>query len=121
VIVVLFRARISLSPATRTQVVQSLRRILGQTRALPGCINCQLCVDFEDENHIIWSEEWPDVQTLRSRLRADSFAVILSALESACEEPEVRFDTVSNSRGMAFIAECRGCEETEPRSTSPST
>lgn len=103
-----FRARISLNPAQRPQVVCSLRRILAQTRVLPGCVCCQLCTDVEDANKLVLIEEWADVQSLRTHLRADSFRVVLSALDYAIDPPEVRIDTVAESRGMDFITLCRG-------------
>lgn len=110
---IVFRARISLSPGYRAQVVCSLRRILSQTRVLPGCVSCQLYADVEDDNRLLLIEEWADVQSLRAHLRSDDFRVVLSALEYAANSPEVRFDTVADSKSMDFIALCRGREKAE--------
>lgn len=110
---VVFRAQISLNPACRSQVIRSLRRILSQTRVLPGCVSCQLYADIEDDNRLVLIEEWADVQSLRAHVRADSFRVVLSALEYAVEPPEVRFDTLANTTGMEFITTCRECGKPE--------
>ena len=52
----------------------------------------------------MWTEEWTDVQSLRAHLRADNFRIVLAALESASNQPDVRFDIIGESRGMEFIA-----------------
>jgi quinol monooxygenase YgiN len=104
---VVFQARICLSPAHRLRVVQSLSRILGPTRASPGCVSSQLCADVEDENALAIIEEWSDLHSLRMHLDSDFFRVVLSALDFSSSRPEVRFDTIADSKGIAFITACR--------------
>jgi quinol monooxygenase YgiN len=80
-------------------------------------VSCQLYTDVEDDSRVVLLlEEWADVQSLRAHVRADSFRVVLSALEYACDRPEVQFDTVADSKGMEFITACRGCGKAEDQS-----
>lgn len=104
---VLFRLRIRLDPGQRVKVRGSLARILGPTRALPGCINCLLGEDIEDENQLIFVEEWSDQAHLNARLRADTLRVILAAMDCAVDPPDIRFETITETRGMDLIAACR--------------
>ena len=64
-------------------------------------------MDIDDDNLLVLIEEWADMQSLRTHVGADIFKVVLAALDCASEEPEVRFDTVSDTRGMSFIDACR--------------
>ena len=105
---ILFRARLRLDAARRAGVVRSLVRVLGPTQAMPGCVSSRLYVDVEDEEVLVFVEEWTDEQHLAARLRADSMRVVLSALDCAFEAPEVRFETIAGTRGIEWIAECRG-------------
>jgi quinol monooxygenase YgiN len=104
---ILLQVRIPIALACRSEVLGSLRQIMGETRAWPGCLNCHLCMDVEEGTLLVLMEEWADMQSLRDHVRSDSFRVVLSALDYASKPPEVRFDTIASSRGMEFILACR--------------
>ena len=77
---------------------------------MPGCVSCHLYTDIEDDDMLVFVEQWADEQTLTDRLRSEGTRVLLSALDLACEVPEVRFDDIGGTRGMEFIAACRGID-----------
>lgn len=104
---IIFRVRLPLRAGCRPLVVRALRRTLGETRALAGCVSCQLCADVEDANRLVLLEVWSDIHSLRARLRQDDMRVVLSTLDYASAQPEVRFDTIARTQGMEFIAACR--------------
>ena len=110
---IVFRARIVLNPSGRAQVLRSLRRILGETRVLEGCLSCQLYSDAEDENQLLLVEQWTNLNRLRTHLRSDSFLVVLSALDYAIEPPEVSFDTITKTDGMDLVKVCREGHDAE--------
>ena len=88
-------------------VIDSLRRLLVQTRVLPGCIRCHILSDVDNTNELLVIEDWSDMQALRSHVRSQQFRVILSALECTTEAPEVDFEVASTNLGMDFIRACR--------------
>lgn len=104
---ILFQARIRLAATDRMRVLRSLSRILGPTRAMPGCVDCRLFWDSEDQNALLYTEEWTDETSLVSHLRDDGAKVLLSTLDYACEPPSLRIDTLTGTRGVEFIGECR--------------
>ena len=110
---ILFRARLRVDPSQRRMVIGSLRRMLDQTRALPGCTQCHILTDVDNGNDLWIVEDWSDMQALRSHLRSQQFKVILSALECTTEPPEVDFDVASSRLGMDFILACRSQGEVE--------
>jgi quinol monooxygenase YgiN len=105
-IMVLLRTRLRVDPAHRAKVVRSLSRILGPLRASAGCVNCHLYADVEDDNALLFAQEWSDEEHLIEHLRSDSARVLLSALDCAAGPPEVRLDTVVDGEGIEFIARC---------------
>ena len=107
---VLLRMRIRVDPAHRTKVVRSLSRILGPSRASSGCLNCQFYADLEDNRVLLFAEEWSDQESLIAHLQADNARVLLSALDFASDPPEVRLDTLIDTKGIEFIAECRDAD-----------
>jgi quinol monooxygenase YgiN len=80
--------------------------ILGPLRASAGCVNCNLYADIEDDNALLFAQEWIDEESLIDHLRAESARVLLSALDCATGPPEVRLDTLVDSEGIEFIAKC---------------
>lgn len=105
---VLFRTRIRLDPSQRVRVVRSLIGALGATRVLPGCIRCRLFAEIEDTGVVAVEEEWLDEESLRARLRGDLTPILLAAIDCAKEQPEIRFETITDTKGMELIAACRG-------------
>jgi quinol monooxygenase YgiN len=106
----LFRVRIQLDAQNRTQVLQSLMRILEPTRARTGCISCVLCCDIEEKNAIVLIEEWATQEHLEARFQQDSLRVVLAAMDCAVCPPQVRIDTISETKGLEMIAECRASQ-----------
>src|SRR4051812_20118377 len=107
---VLLRARIRVEAAQRTKVIRSLSRILGPLRATSGCSGCHLYADLEDENVLMFAEEWGDEESLANHLRGENARVLLSVLDLASARPEVRLDTVRETDGLGFIASCRDAD-----------
>lgn len=116
---ILLQARIPVTLAGRSEVLRSLRQIVGETRAWPGCRSCHLCTDIEERTLLVLMEEWADMQSLREHIRSDSFRVVLSALDCASDQPEVRFDTIASSMGMELIAVCRQAKRAVDRRHGP--
>jgi quinol monooxygenase YgiN len=107
---VLLRMRIRVSPADRTKVVRSLSRVVGPSRAASGCVSCGLYADLDGDGDgaLLFVEEWADERSMAEHLHGGEHArVLLSALDYACDPPDVRVDTLVDRRGMEFIAACR--------------
>ena len=105
---VLMRARFRVPTALRADVLRSLQRVMGVIRLLPGCLSSHVLVDVEETDRVMLIEEWSDCASLRARLKGDQVKVLLAALDSASESPAIWFDSLENSKGIEFIAECQG-------------
>ena len=91
-------------------MVRLLRSLIGPTRVETGCISCRLYQEVNDPNSLTWVEEWNTREELSSHLRSSQYRKILAALDMSDAQPEVRFDTVTETKGMHLIAEARGVE-----------
>ncbi|HOW71105.1 MAG TPA: antibiotic biosynthesis monooxygenase [Phycisphaerae bacterium] len=104
---ILFRVQLRIPAAVRDRVVNSLLRLVGPTRAVKGCIACGTYVDVEDENTLVYVEEWETQAAIDERLRAEDLRVLLSVLDLSSEPPVVRFEAIGETRGMEVIAAAR--------------
>ncbi len=87
-----------------------LRALIGPTRVETGCISCRLYREVIDPRSVIWLEEWSTQEDLERHLRSRQYMKILAALDMSDMRPEIRFDTVVETKGMQLIADARGME-----------
>lgn len=108
---ILMRATWKVPTKDRPRVLAALRRLLEPNRALPGCVQCHAFTNIEDPFVVSYFEEWADSASLDAHLRSDSVRVLLSAMELASAAPVVRFETLSDTRGIEVIAMARAGSE----------
>jgi quinol monooxygenase YgiN len=104
---ILFRVGLRVPRDLREPVLKSLRRLAGPTRSLRGCLAAGSYADIEEDNVILYTEEWETQGDLQAHLRSEALRVLLSVMDLASDPPDVRFDRVSETRGMEFLAAAR--------------
>ncbi len=85
-----------------------LRSLIGPTRVETGCMGCYLYQDVNDQYAVTWMEQWNSQDDLNCHLRTPQYKRILAALDMSDVQPEIRFDTVVETKGMQLIEEARG-------------
>ena len=100
--------RIKVSEGKKREVVRLLRSLIGPTRVESGCMSCHLYQDVNDECAVTWMEQWSSQDNLNCHLRTPQYKRILAALDMSDVQPEIRFDTVVETKGMQLIEEARG-------------
>ncbi len=100
--------RISVSKGKKGEVVRLLRSLIGPTGVETGCLSCYLYQDVNDQDVITWMEQWSSQDDLNCHLRTPQYKRILAALDMADVPPEIRFDTVVETKGMQLIEEALG-------------
>jgi hypothetical protein len=86
-------------------LLAALRYISTATRLEDGCLGCSVWTG--PESSLQYVAEWATENDLRRWVRSDRFTSVLSVLESANEPPSVRFDFVTTTRGLDYVAEIR--------------
>jgi quinol monooxygenase YgiN len=100
--------RITASENPDSEIVRVLRSLIEPTRVETGCISCGLYKDLHDPSVIIWVEDWTTQDDLERHLRSPQYKKILAAFDMSDAQPDIRFDTVVETKGMQLIAEARG-------------
>jgi quinol monooxygenase YgiN len=102
--------RITVSENPNGEIVRVLRSMIEPTRVETGCISCGLYKDLHDPSIIVWAEEWNTQDDLEHHLRSPQYKKILAAFDMSNAQPDMRFNTVVETKGMQLIAEARGME-----------
>ena len=99
--------KMSVPPDKRTEVLQTIKTLIGPIRGEPGCMSCYYCVDAEEEHTVIFKQEWQTNEDLAAHLRSDHFSVLLGLMKLLSIEPEIMFSTIASREGAEAITKAR--------------
>jgi quinol monooxygenase YgiN len=88
-------------------LIDALRLQMGRTQVLPGCLQCRLSQDAEEQNVILYQEEWSSWEEIEEHIRSDRFSWILELMEQSSSTPELNFNDIHETRGMEYVREVR--------------
>jgi len=78
--VIVNTTRITVDPDNRTELFQTIGRLLEPIKHSKGCLNFRFYVDATDENSSVLISEWETESDLDNYLHSDDFAVIKGAI-----------------------------------------
>jgi len=98
------------APARGTkQLVHAFRLAVAPTSIEPGCLECRVWTE-DHETCVRYEEVWATDEAARRRVRSDGFTRILELLESVPQPPTLRFEFVSDTRGLDYVEEARNMD-----------
>jgi quinol monooxygenase YgiN len=107
--------RLVLAPEKEDEVQQILQSLVERIRAEAGRQECSIYKDTRKAHTINFVEFWLSEEDLQRHLRSIEYHKVLLAMEIGIEPPEIRFDTVTSTRGVETIEKARtnegGCNQ----------
>ncbi len=110
---ILATLRMTFSPKKLGEALRILRSMAEQSKVQPGCLSCRIYRNGEQDNVILFEQQWGNEADLEGYLRSEEYRQILMVLEMAIKQPEIRFDTISSSTGIETIGKARESSEEE--------
>ena len=105
-------ARLVVNPKQRKALWETVRGLLGPKRFEKGCLTYHLYQDCEDQDAFYLVEEWKTKADLERHMCSEDYKMILAAIDMCVKAPEVKFHEVSYTRGMDFLHETLGSNQT---------
>jgi len=90
-----------------SEVVHALRLQMGRTEVLPGCTGCRLTQDLDEQNVILYQEEWRCWTDVEKHIRSNRFCSLLELMEISIRTPDLSFSDVYETRGMDYVERLR--------------
>jgi quinol monooxygenase YgiN len=90
-----------------------LQLIALQVRDEPDCLDCLISRDTENSDVLIYQEYWKSEESLNKHICSREYRNLLLVIEMSLEQPEIRFDTISNSTGIETIEQIRSASRLE--------
>ena len=106
------RLRITLhagSPKQLEGLLEGLRFHVPRTRLEQGCVGCDAWSGSDATVHYL--EDWVTEDDIRRRVLSERFTSLLAVVESAVQA-DVRFEFVTETRGLDYVVEVRERTET---------
>ena len=108
---VLATIRMMFSAKKVGEAMRILRSMAEQSRVQPGCLSSCVYRNGQEDNVLMFEQQWSNEADLERYLRADDYRQLLVVLEMATKQPEIRFDTISSSTGIETIEKARSSIE----------
>ena len=100
---ILASLRMIVRPERRSDLLEAMRGMLEPVRVERGCKSYRLYEDVENRNAFVLLEEWETQEDLERHISKDNQRRLLSLMDLLSEQPELRFNTVSQTVGMDLI------------------
>ena len=100
--------KVNVPPGKMKDAIQTVHSILGWTRAQPGCISMAFYEDTNQPGTMMIFEEWENWPSFEKHIQSDSYRNILELMELSSEQPEIKFYSVADTKGMEVIERLRG-------------
>jgi quinol monooxygenase YgiN len=104
---ILATLRMAIPVQKRGEALKILKSMVARNQAQPDCVFCRVCEDALEDNVLQFEEMWKSEEEFERHLRSDQYHKVLLVLEMALKQPEIRFDTISDSTGIETIEKAR--------------
>lgn len=104
---ILATVRMAILPQKRDEALKILRLTAEECGIQPSCLSCRIYEDVQEHGVLMFEERWRSQEDLERHLRSDEYYKVLLVMEMALEQPNIRFDTISESTGIETVEKAR--------------
>lgn len=91
----------------RIDVVQTLRSMVEPILAFPGCMECRLLGDINNDDALVFMQKWNSNDDLKRFIQSSGFLKTLVVLDLALEKPDISFFELSSVKGLEYVEALR--------------
>jgi quinol monooxygenase YgiN len=104
---ILSTIRMTIRPQKRAEAIKILKSMADQCRDDLACLSCHIYADLQEKNVLMFKEIWMADEAMDLHIRSDEYRDLLLVLEMSLKQPEIRFDSISQSTGMETLPKTR--------------
>jgi len=87
--------------------LRALRAFWDSTCALPGCRGGGVFQEVGRPDTALYVEMWQEAAQLEAHIRSRGYQQLLALMDTAAACPELRFNFVAETRGLAWVEQLR--------------
>jgi quinol monooxygenase YgiN len=94
-------------PEKRQAMIDILRTMEALTKIKPGCLCCCIYEQADERHGVLYVERWESNEALNIHVQSSMYMRLLTAMELACEAPDIQFHYVEKTMGIELIEALR--------------
>jgi quinol monooxygenase YgiN len=87
--------------------IGTLRAFWDSTSTLPGCVGGGVFREVSGPESALYVEMWEAAAPLEAHVRSREYHQLLAIMETAPEQPALRFNFVDETRGLSWVEHLR--------------
>lgn len=91
----------------RRETLDILLSVKGPILAEPGCLACCIYEEHDEEQSLLYVEQWRSLAELERHIKSSTYARILEAMELSSRLPEITFYESKGTQGLELIEKIR--------------
>ena len=102
--------RMSTRSRDTEEIIRAMKANMLPAKIDRHCMRCELSVDVESRDTLLYSEEWVSEDEVKRQIRSERFALMLLLMETCGRPPDLEFEFVARRSGMEFVEAVRTAE-----------
>jgi quinol monooxygenase YgiN len=109
--------RLAISEQHRSEVLRTLRVLMGHATAKSGCEGFSIAQDVCNPETLTVCEQWATREDLEGHVRSADYRLLLAVIDLSVTAPEISFDDLGHLGGLELVQALRSqqCTAKEDR------
>ncbi len=99
--------RLAISEQHRSEVLRTLRVLMGHATAKSGCAGFSISQDVSDPETLTICEQWATQEDLDEHVRSADYRLLLAVVDLSVTPPKISFDALEHIGGLDLVQALR--------------
>ncbi len=110
--------RLAISEQHRSEVLRTLRVLMGHATAKAGCAGFSIAQDVSDPEALTICDQWATREDLDEHVRSADYRLLLAVIDLSVTPPDISFDDLEHIGGLELVQALRGPHHTSLKERS---
>ena len=106
--------RLAISEAHKSEVLRTLRVLMGHATAQAGCMGFSVVQDVTDPKALTICDLWTSREDFDVYVRCAEYRLLLAVIDLSLTPPDISFDDLEHIGGLDLLQTLRAPQRTEP-------
>ena len=104
--------RLAISEHDRSEVLRTLRVLMGHATARSGCAGFSIAQDVTDPESLTISDQWATREDFDAHVRSAEYRLLLAVIDLSVTPPDISFDDMGHIGGLELVQALRDPQRT---------
>jgi quinol monooxygenase YgiN len=105
---ILSTVRLAIPERHRSEVLRTLRVLMGHATAKSGCEGFSISQDVSHPETLTISDQWATREDFDAHVRSSDYRLLLAVIDLSVTPPEISFDDLGHLGGLDLVQTLRG-------------